>query len=144
MHPSPAPSPPRILVVGDRPRFCEIIAAILRSGGFAAETTDSLAGALGRLREANFQLLFVDLDTHVQEAHDINLAAALIATARLKRPEIRVVVISGRTGRAEFHADAVLAKPFTYQRVLDVARGTDSGSHRPAGNRSSGPRWSPV
>ena len=61
----------RLLVLDDEPGVCETLAAVLRHQGYEVRTATTLAGAIGLLGEAPFDLILIDLRLEGSEGRDV-------------------------------------------------------------------------
>lgn len=101
--------PARVLVVEDDWLIREMLADVFEDAGFATVLSASASEALRQLRQdSNFDLVVTDVE--MPGAMDgIDLARLVGA----QRPEIGVLVVSGRNSRPIPAHAHFLAKPFT-------------------------------
>lgn len=113
----------RCLVVDDNAANREIVGRILERAGHAATFSASGDEALGRLAEAEFDLIFMDLHMPGSSGWDV---LGRIDVARRTRPIPPIVMLSADSShdavRIAFKAGAraYLTKPIAAQRLLDV------------------------
>lgn len=112
----------RILVVDDDDAVRDLVAAILRSGGYDVSVANDGRQALTKLANESFDVVVTDLVMPEQEG---------IETIRLIRrdfPAVKVIAMSGAFGgdylRIAGHlgAHGTIAKPAGMQTVLETVR----------------------
>jgi DNA-binding NtrC family response regulator len=108
---------PVVLVVDDEPAIRLLCRVNLELEGFEVLEAETLEGA----REAldNGRVAAVLLDMHIGIEHGKTLLREILAA----EPRIPVAVVSGSTdlhSEAYAQADAILAKPFTIERLTGV------------------------
>jgi two-component system cell cycle response regulator CpdR len=109
----------RVLIVDDEPLLLEVTASMLEDLGCEVVTADSGAGALTRLKaDERIEILITDVQMPGMNGYE------LVERARRARPELRVIVCSGRANPE--HGLPLIRKPFT-QDVLASAMARTTG-----------------
>ncbi|HTK77308.1 MAG TPA: response regulator, partial [Gemmataceae bacterium] len=126
---------PLVLVVDDDPDLCATLWEVLRERGYRVGIAHDPAAAAGQLREANFQVVLIDMKLSSGDGGDV------FRTVRGCDPQARTVVITGHPEQTDeveqivrrAGADAVCYKPFEVPKLLDIlARLTRGRGGRPA------------
>jgi len=111
-----------VLLVEDEPVVREATARILRPEGLALDRVEDVAGALGRLRKAEYRVVLCDLMLPGFSGFD------LLERVTGERPEMPVILITGyatiENALAAFKKGAFdfLPKPFDVPELLGVVR----------------------
>ena len=105
----------RVLVIDDDPDVLESLGILVTEIGYAVETAVSGAEALGKLEQAEFDLILTDFQMP-------GMDGAQVATAVKKlRPRMPVVLVSGRSFDSNYsNVSASLKKPFTLSELRNV------------------------
>lgn len=82
-------APLRVLVVDDAKPVRDLIASVLAREAFEVESFENASAALGRLRESEFDLAFVEILMPGMDGLEF------IEKARIIRPEMKTVVVTG-------------------------------------------------
>lgn len=110
-------APIRILLVEDEPIQRALVAGTLIGHGYAVETADSAARALGLLRDG-FDLLITDIDLG-----DGMSGLNFVELARYERPDLPVIVASARAPsrfqNLSLDRALYLRKPYTRGVLLE-------------------------
>ncbi len=125
----------RIMVIDDEPIVCKRLRSAFQKAGYEVETFPGSAPALARLEETGFDVVVTDLKMEGADGLQV------LATARDKRPETRVVIITGfatmETAKESLHMGAFdfVAKPFKLGDILECLRRIESelSGQAPAG-----------
>jgi DNA-binding NtrC family response regulator len=110
-----------VLVVDDEPLIRNHICDVLQEAGYAVAEAACADEALMLLSARAFYLVISDL-----EMPDGN-GIALLDTVRRKFPDVKLVLMSGRTlPRANEipQCAGFLSKPFSVERLLSIVRGS--------------------
>lgn len=110
---------PRVLVVEDEPRICELLSEMLQDDGFEPVCVQSDRAAYEAVQhQSGFVCMIVD----------VNLGSGttgydVARFARRSEPELAVIYVSGQTSHASIKANGVpgglfLEKPFTANDLL--------------------------
>lgn len=110
-----------ILVLDDDDLCRDVAASILRSGGYRVTCASDTHEALGILAtDTAIDVALIDVKLPPGAPHGLSFARI----AQLRRPELKVVLMSGRTDPREYRLfdpqDVFLPKPFTPNDLLDV------------------------
>lgn len=109
----------RVLIVEDDAANREVMQLVLESAGHHVRTAGNGADALSRATEETPDAVLLDM--HLPDQPGADVSAAL--KTRIA-PAPRIIITSGSAiGQAEaerFGADAVLQKPFSPDRLLEV------------------------
>lgn len=107
---------PTALVVDDDASLRALCRINLELDGFAVREAATLAAATRAIDELRPQLVFLDLHLGNEQSSSL--------LERLRADGIPVAIVTGSADPDEWraHADAVLAKPFTPQALIEVAR----------------------
>jgi excisionase family DNA binding protein len=111
----------RVLVVDDDPLVSKYLGESLSKGEYDVDFVDSGPGALDRLREVEYDLVFTDLKMPGMDG------LSLIREARRRAFDLPIVIVTGQSTEASaieainLGVAGYLLKPFTAQRVLAVA-----------------------
>jgi len=127
------PAATTALVVDDDYDMCRILELALASAGCNAMTVGSAHGAIARFADHPFPIVFVDARLPDMDGW------RLIEELRRRRPEIRIIMISGyyfeddvRVAKAlqqsEIHG--FLAKPFRIEAVVATVAELSADGHR--------------
>jgi two-component system, OmpR family, KDP operon response regulator KdpE len=111
MLPSSPSSTARVLVVDDDAGVRDVCSTLLRALGYDAAVASSGDCALDAMNVREPQLMLLDLELPGMRGEDV------LRAVKEQRPDVRVVVMSGRPGRdlsraLDEGADGVLRKPF--------------------------------
>ncbi len=123
---TPSPMPRKgdgelVLVVDDEAVFLKTVNAILQEGGYRTAVASSTETA-SKLLEERSEVALVLLDRTMPGCSPMDLARSI----RRERPDIRIVLFSGRELVDEDRdaVDDVLQKPATMSQILDMVRKT--------------------
>ena len=111
----------RVLIVDDDPVVSKYIGESLSKGEYDVDFVDSGPGALERLRETEYDLVFTDLKMPGMDG------LSMIREARRRAFDLPIVIVTGQSTEASaieainLGVAGYLLKPFTTQRVLAVA-----------------------
>ena len=107
---------PRALVVDDDAALRMLIRVNLELDGFEVREAANVADAESAVQEARPDVVLLDVHLGGVESHDL--------LARLRAADIPVALVTGSVDVDEYRdrADAVVAKPFVPQELVDVAR----------------------
>ncbi|MBK8101032.1 MAG: response regulator [Planctomycetes bacterium] len=123
--PTVAKTPQRILVVDDEPDVLQSLTGILERAGYSVTATTKLATALGLLDSQPFDLALTDLYLGATD-----LGFQLADRARCRRPEIPVVLLTGKPSfdRAQealrSRVSEIVVKPIDPFQLLTTCRRT--------------------
>jgi len=126
---TPAPQPPmaavaraRILVVDDEQHVRDLLSDILHAGGYEAVTADGGAEALLLLKSGHFDAVFTDIGMPGMSGWELARAVRELDAG------LPLAVITGwgeAVGSTEQEAarvNWVVTKPFTFDRILEIAQ----------------------
>jgi DNA-binding response OmpR family regulator len=107
---------PRALVVDDDEALRMLIRVNLELDGFEVREAANISDAEAAVQEARPEVVLLDVHLGGVESHDL--------LARLRASGIPVALVTGSVDVAEYRdrADAVIAKPFVPQELVNVAR----------------------
>lgn len=115
---------PDILVVEDNPVNRRLVQSILARAGYDVTVAEDGRQALGRLREAGFTLVLLDLSMPVMDGWET--IAALRADQRWKSLPVIAVTIDTSDGIKKRVAEAgftdYIGKPYTREDLLERVR----------------------
>lgn len=112
------PDPTRLLLIDDDPVFLRTLARSLERRGLAVSTAQQAPAALAALREADFDLVLLDLNL------DGESGLPVLAEILRLRPRQRVVILTGYASVAtaveaiKAGADNYLCKPVNSSEIL--------------------------
>lgn len=135
-HPSPTPTPRRILIVEDCSMLTTLFGVVLRRAGHSVETVARGADALARLRTSDYDVMLADLTPG-----DSRRGRELVSAVRQICRDVRVILSTGtfEDARELEGADEVLLKPFTPTQLRCAV-----ANLRPAAELSAAPSPSPA
>ena len=110
---------PLVLVVDDDPRLRELVRVNLELEGYEVLEAGSLAEARAALANREASLVLLDMHIGNERGH------ALLDELAGHDPPIPVAVVTGSVdldAGDRVHADAVLAKPFTIEALVETVR----------------------
>lgn len=98
-----------ILAVDDEPQVAHVLERLLLRLGYQVSMFTSATEALAAftLRPEDYQLLITDEEMPVMKGHE------LVASARLLRPDLKVLVVSGSALHSTMLSERHLAKPYS-------------------------------
>lgn len=108
----------QVLIIEGSVSFARLLATGLSAGSLEVNVAHDLDAAMLHLDKRVFDLLILDLDLPGQDG------LSLLATLRLRRPKMRVLVLSGTTGveglvaALDHGADDYLIKPFSLLEMM--------------------------
>jgi DNA-binding NtrC family response regulator len=106
----------RVLLVDDEEPFLEIVCEILTMDGLIADVASNAPRALQMLEDANAPYSLLMTDVNLTEISGIDLAVK----ARQRKPDLKVIFITG-TSNAPFPKDSlVLHKPFKRRELMEM------------------------
>lgn len=107
---------PTALVVDDDASLRALCRINLELDGFAVREAATLAAAIEAIEDMRPRLVLLDLHLGNEQSSSL--------LERLRADGIPVAIVTGSADPDEWraHADAVLAKPFTPQALIEVAR----------------------
>ena len=129
-----------VLVVDDEAAVREVARQALMEFGYRVITAGRGAEALGIFQERRQEIQLVLTDMMMPEMDGPTLVAAL----RVLDPQVRIVGITGMadaagmSGLKTLELSAMLAKPFTIEKLLEVIRGALPATVGQAGNAPGG------
>ena len=103
-----------ILVVDDDLGILNLLKTVLRSKGFAVDTSSSGVDALGKVQEGSYDLILTDI---CMPGCDGNHVAR---TARAIKKDIPIIGMSGTPWLAGGCFDQVIKKPFDLKSLVDL------------------------
>ncbi len=114
--------PARVLIVDDDPTICVVAERALAAAGFEVSSTNSAASALELLEGSEIDIVVTDV---VMPGMDGFTLGAQIA---VRRPNTRVVYMSGRLPANESAPGNVLEKPFTPAGLVHAVESVTAAS----------------
>ena len=125
----------RILIVEDHPTMREAMRMVLEQEGFSIHETGDGEAALGMLREAPFDLLFLDLN--IPGISGVEVLKQVKGDPATADTRVIIVTATGEDGRAEvveLGADDYFTKPFSPRALLATVERVlgETGEDRPA------------
>jgi len=105
----------RILLVDDDAEGLELRRSILEHHGHRVETATNPPAAREHFRAFSPECVIADL--HLP---DVDTGRALLRHFREQRPNVRIIILSGRPAAAEPLADVVLTKPARSGQLIDA------------------------
>jgi DNA-binding response OmpR family regulator len=112
----------RVLIMERSASLARLLATGLTSESLAVDVTHDMDSAMAHFESKPYNLLILDLDLS-----DLG-AATLLQDLRTRRPEVRVLVLSGKTGvedlvtALDHGADDYLLKPFSLLELMARVR----------------------
>ncbi len=107
----------RVLVVDDDPGVLDVVVAMLEELGCEVFSAHSGPDALDRLRQnQDISILITDINMPGMDGHE------LAELARQRRPELKVLQLSGREPRRG--GLPMIRKPFSFEELADTMRRT--------------------
>jgi PAS domain S-box-containing protein len=120
--PLPATRELRVLVVDDEDAVRDVLVEMLEAHGHSVVSATCGVEGLAKLAEISYDVVFTDLSMPEMDGW------AVAREAKRRRPGLKVVLVTGYAGMIESeteilsHVDAVMAKPFDFDRVGDTLR----------------------
>ncbi len=116
----------RILILEGSVPLARLLATGLSSESVDVDVTHDLSSALSYIERCSYNLLLLDLDLDLDSSE--RSGPTLVGTVRSQRPEMRVMVLSGRTAvegmvaALDQGADDYLMKPFSLLEMMARVR----------------------
>ncbi len=115
---------PRVLVVDDEPRLCNVLRRILRQEGYRVTTAPDGETALGLIREKTPDVILLDIMMPGIDGREVCLRIRQFSTA------IQIIYFTARVElinplklkKLRSEADAFIAKPATSRQILSGVR----------------------